>query len=63
MYGRAIASIMTGCAFCTIPCFFPEIAALTGDEGARQVVHRHRDALVRVTVDDAGVIEDFDTPD
>jgi molybdenum cofactor cytidylyltransferase len=40
-----------------------ELAALDGDEGARAILTAHRDALVRIDVDDAGVLRDIDTPD
>lgn len=39
-----------------------ELLALRGDEGARGVLERHRDALVRVAVDDRGIFLDIDTP-
>jgi molybdenum cofactor cytidylyltransferase len=39
-----------------------ELAALTGDDGARAVVAAHSGALVRVDVDDPGVLRDVDTP-
>jgi molybdenum cofactor cytidylyltransferase len=40
---------------------FAELASLDGDEGARSVVARHRDKLVRVPVDDPGIFLDIDT--
>jgi molybdenum cofactor cytidylyltransferase len=39
-----------------------ELEALTGDEGARRLITRHRQALVRVDVDDPGVLRDIDRP-
>ena len=39
-----------------------ELAALDGDEGARSVIQRHRDAVVLLPVDDAGIVADVDTP-
>jgi len=39
-----------------------QLAALAGDEGAKAVVAAHRDALVRIDVDDPGVLRDVDTP-
>jgi molybdenum cofactor cytidylyltransferase len=39
-----------------------ELLALGGDEGARGVVQRHREALVLVPVDDRGIFLDIDTP-
>jgi molybdenum cofactor cytidylyltransferase len=37
------------------------LAALTGDEGARAVVAQHRETMVRIDVDDPGVLRDVDT--
>ena len=42
--------------------FLDELRALDGDEGARSVVTRHRDALVEVLVEDPGIFLDIDTP-
>lgn len=39
-----------------------ELLALSGDEGARGVVHRHRAQLRLVEVNDAGIFLDIDTP-
>lgn len=41
---------------------YPELAALQGDEGARQVLQRHRSALRLLDVPDPGVLRDVDTP-
>jgi molybdenum cofactor cytidylyltransferase len=41
--------------------FFPEMMAITGDVGARQLVGRHADRLVEVEVGEDGVLRDFDT--
>jgi molybdenum cofactor cytidylyltransferase len=38
-----------------------ELAALAGDTGARAIVDRHR--LVRIEVDDPGILVDIDVPD
>ena len=43
--------------------FFPEMMAITGDIGARQLVGRHADRLIEVEVADDGVLRDFDTVD
>ncbi|QHG66155.1 nucleotidyltransferase family protein [Pseudomonas putida] len=43
--------------------FWPALARLTGDEGARSVVRAHPDRCVRLAVEDAGVLRDVDTPD
>ena len=39
-----------------------ELAALSGDEGARQVIHRHREGVVLVPTADRGVLFDVDRP-
>ncbi len=39
-----------------------ELAALTGDDGAKSVVVAQRDRLVRIDVDDAGILRDIDRP-
>jgi molybdenum cofactor cytidylyltransferase len=41
---------------------FPALRKLTGDEGARQLVKAAAGHLVRVEVDDPGVLQDVDTP-
>src|SRR5690606_23081098 len=38
----------------------PELAALTGERGARALLQRH--AAHRIAVSDAGVVRDLDTP-
>jgi molybdenum cofactor cytidylyltransferase len=40
---------------------FPELLALTGDRGAKEVVERHPDLLLEVPVEDEGVVLDIDT--
>jgi molybdenum cofactor cytidylyltransferase len=40
---------------------FDALATLDGDAGARDVVAAHGDALVRLEVDDPGVLRDVDT--
>ena len=35
--------------------------ALEGDTGARSLLAAHNDQIVEVIVDDAGVLQDFDT--
>lgn len=39
-----------------------ELLTCDGDVGARQVVDRHRQALVELVVEDAGILRDIDTP-
>ena len=41
---------------------FTALAALTGDDGAKSIVASHRDALVRIDVEDAGALRDVDRP-
>jgi len=41
---------------------YEDLAALTGDTGAKAVLAAHRDALVRIDVDDAGILRDVDAP-
>ncbi|AYF88478.1 nucleotidyltransferase family protein [Pseudomonas sp. JS3066] len=43
--------------------FWPELCALTGDEGARRVLRAHAAAWVAVGVDDPGVLRDVDSPE
>jgi molybdenum cofactor cytidylyltransferase len=48
-----------------VPAIFPafcfsELSALRGDQGAKAVLHRHRDRVVRVAMPNAAV--DLDTP-
>jgi molybdenum cofactor cytidylyltransferase len=40
--------------------FFGELSALSGDEGAKAILHRHHATLI--ATDDAGVLRDVDTP-
>ncbi|WP_258364256.1 nucleotidyltransferase family protein [Halomonas sp. LBP4] len=42
--------------------FWPELAALNGDDGARDVIRRHRDRYREIAVEDPGVCRDIDTP-
>ena len=42
------------------PCY-EALATLTGDEGAKSVVAAHRDRIVRIDVDDPGILRDVDT--
>lgn len=43
--------------------FFPELAALTGDVGARGVIAAHPEAIAEVAVTDGAAFTDIDTPD
>lgn len=42
--------------------FFDDLLALTGDSGARQILHRHMDSIVELPVHSDAVLRDFDTP-
>lgn len=42
--------------------FFGELAALSGDEGARRLLVAHADSIRWVDVNDAGILRDIDTP-
>lgn len=41
---------------------FVELSELSGDTGARSVLERHRSEVVRLEVDDPGILEDLDRP-
>jgi 4-nitrophenyl phosphatase len=41
---------------------FPELAAVTGDEGGRSLIARHANLVATVEVADPGVLADVDTP-
>jgi len=43
-------------------CYFEEIMALSGDEGAKSVIKSHPQAIVRLEVEDSGILRDIDTP-
>lgn len=45
------------------PALRGALAALAGDEGARRVVEAHAAAVLRLDVDDPGVLRDVDTRD
>jgi molybdenum cofactor cytidylyltransferase len=42
---------------------FPELLAAPVDQGAKTVVHAHRDQTLEIDTNDAGVTIDIDTPD
>jgi molybdenum cofactor cytidylyltransferase len=43
--------------------YFADIAALTGDLGARHLLHEHAADIAEVAMDDDAVLRDFDTVD
>jgi molybdenum cofactor cytidylyltransferase len=42
---------------------FDELLAISGDQGARNVIKAHADEVLAVEVEDTGVVLDIDTPD
>lgn len=40
---------------------FDELAMLDGDSGGRRIIQRHEDAVLRLPVDDPGILQDIDT--
>lgn len=42
--------------------FWPQLLTLTGDSGARSVLLANPEAVQRIAVSDAGVVQDVDTP-
>lgn len=42
--------------------FWPELCKLQGDQGARSVLQEHPGDIVKVEVDDPGILFDIDTP-
>ncbi len=43
--------------------FFPEIATITGDSGARHLLGQHLDVATEIEFSNDAVLRDFDTPD
>ncbi|TDI62780.1 MAG: 4-diphosphocytidyl-2C-methyl-D-erythritol kinase [Alphaproteobacteria bacterium] len=43
--------------------YFDEIRAISGDKGARDLLHHHGDRVFEVAMDDATILQDFDTPE
>src|SRR6185437_12182927 len=43
--------------------FFPEIAALSGDTGARRLIAEHADVVAEIEMDGDGTLVDIDTPE
>ncbi|MBI1181953.1 MAG: NTP transferase domain-containing protein [Alphaproteobacteria bacterium] len=43
--------------------YFAEMRAITGDKGARGLLHTYAETLCEVPMDDAGILRDFDTPE
>jgi molybdenum cofactor cytidylyltransferase len=43
--------------------FFPELLSLSGDAGARQILHNHMEFVSELPVNTDSVLRDFDTPE
>jgi molybdenum cofactor cytidylyltransferase len=43
--------------------YFPDLLKLSGDTGARQILHNYMESVAEVPVEDESVLRDFDTPD
>jgi len=43
--------------------YFPEMLAISGDKGARELLHSYADKLCEVPMEDTGILRDFDTPE
>lgn len=43
--------------------FFPELMALTGDQGGRTVARKHLDSVKAISVESAAILADIDTPE
>ena len=56
-HGQPGHPVIVGCDF------WSEMTQLHGQDGARALLHRHRQALLEIDVDDPGVVRDLDTPE
>lgn len=43
--------------------FFPALLSLTGDVGARQILHQHMGSIVEIPIETDAILRDFDTPE
>lgn len=43
--------------------YYAELMALTGDSGGRPVLQAHSDSVLRISLDDPGLVADIDTPE
>ncbi|HZU91463.1 MAG TPA: 4-diphosphocytidyl-2C-methyl-D-erythritol kinase, partial [Stellaceae bacterium] len=43
--------------------FFPEIAGLAGDVGAKHLIGEHAELVAEIEMDDDAILVDIDTPD
>ena len=43
--------------------FFPEMAALAGDVGAKHLIGEHAEVVAEVEMDDDAILVDIDTPE
>ena len=44
-------------------CFFPALTKLTGDSGAKSILKKHPDTVLKVEVDSPSILLDIDTED
>ena len=44
-------------------CYFPDLADLHGDHGARQILAAHSEQVIHIEVDDPGILTDIDLPE
>lgn len=42
--------------------YFDKLTALGGDAGARELLQQNKEAIIRVPVDDPGILRDIDRP-
>ena len=43
--------------------YFEQLRACRGDQGARELLRQHHDAIIAVQINDPGIQQDIDTPD
>lgn len=43
--------------------YFPELAELSGDSGGKKIIERYPEAVIRLQINDAGILQDIDTPE
>jgi molybdenum cofactor cytidylyltransferase len=43
--------------------FFPEMAGIAGDVGARHLIGEHAELVTEIEAEDAGIFLDIDTPE
>lgn len=43
--------------------YFPELMRLGGDSGAKDLLQRHKESVIKLPLDDKGLLDDIDTQD